>query len=169
MGTFTARRDRSTTVELGVAQSTQRAQRKKTKRARANANRLVLFSLRSLRALRALRELLLLTFSRNDKIRDIKLCGLPAVARGGPEKLRALRIEDGQNVLPGSISQTHLLAGLDIHPPDIIIGPDGRVAVVRGGVNDMLAVLVPVRRPVHPVEIVGESALAGAVGVHHIK
>src|SRR5438132_4550151 len=166
MGTFTARRDRSTTVELGVAQSTQRAQRKKTKRARANANRLVLFSLRSLRALR---ELLLLTFSRNDKIRDIKLCGLPAVARGGPEKLRALRIEDGQNVLPGSISQTHLLAGLDIHPPDIIIGLDGRVAVVRGGVNDMLAVLVPVRRPVHPVEIVGESALAGAVGVHHIK
>src|SRR5437870_1048617 len=81
MGTFTARRDRSTTVELGVAQSTQRAQRKKTKRARANANRLVLFSLRSLRALRALRELLLLTFSRNDKLRDIKLRRLPSVAR----------------------------------------------------------------------------------------
>ncbi len=61
------------------------------------------------------------------------------------------------------------LARFDVHPVQVVVRPRQFVRVVGRGVDDVLAVLVPVRRPVDPLVVCRQRLLAGAVGVDDVE
>ena len=67
------------------------------------------------------------------------------------------------------MSDTRRLASLEVHPEEVVVGPSRRVGVVRRRVDDVLAVLVPIRRPVDPLVVVRERLFAGAVRVDRVN
>src|SRR5262249_22331545 len=55
------------------------------------------------------------------------------------------------------------------HPVQVVVRADQFVRVIGGGIDDVLAVLVPERSPEHPLVVRGQRLLAGAVYVDDIQ